>query len=368
MAADPGEPVVKSFGDRLAERVAARRSQVVLGLDPDPARLWPEAVRRAESGGLAGASGGQADSAIHAPDAPDNPAVRAARAVAAHCALAIEATAGECVAVKLQVACFERLGAAGWSVLADTVALARDHGLLVIADAKRGDVDVTATAYAQAFLGETPSPFGAIAGLGADAMTVNPLLGRDSLAPFVTTARAHSRGLFVLVRTSNPGAADVQERVLADGGAVSEHIADLVAEIGAGGVGKHGAIGCRRGRRRHRPGTAGGVSGAHAARRVPASRSRGAGGRRRTARARVCSRAGGWVDRGFARDRGGTRTDRRGSGRRRHARGGSPARAGVAPGGVTRIDGDCVTRIDGSPGSPPPPPPRTRIRRPRPAP
>jgi orotidine-5'-phosphate decarboxylase len=229
-AADPGEPVVKSFGDRLAERVAARRSQVVLGLDPDPARLWPEAVRRAESGGLAGASEG--------PEAGDEPAARAARAVAAHCALAIEATAGECVAVKLQVACFERLGAAGWSVLAETVALARDHGLLVIADAKRGDVDVTATAYAQAFLGETPSPFGAIAGLGVDAMTVNPFLGRDSLEPFVTTARAHSRGLFVLVRTSNPGAADVQERALADGTAVSEHIADLVAEIGAAGVGR----------------------------------------------------------------------------------------------------------------------------------
>jgi orotidine-5'-phosphate decarboxylase len=228
-AADPGEPVVKSFGDRLAERVAARRSQVVIGLDPDPARLWPEAVRRAESGGLAGASEG--------PEAGDEPAARAARAVASHCALAIEATAGECVAVKLQVACFERLGAAGWSVLAETVALARDHGLLVIADAKRGDVDVTATAYAQAFLGETPSPFGAIAGLGVDAMTVNPFLGRDSLEPFVTTARARSRGLFVLVRTSNPGAADVQERALADGTAVSEHIADLVAEIGAGGVG-----------------------------------------------------------------------------------------------------------------------------------
>jgi orotidine-5'-phosphate decarboxylase len=220
-AADPGEQVVKSFGDRLAERVAARRSQVVLGLDPDPARLWPEAVRRAESAGLAGP-----------------PAARAARAVAAHCALAIEATAEECVAVKLQVACFERLGAAGWSVLAETVAVASDHGLLVIADAKRGDVDVTAKAYAQAFLGETPSPFGAIAGLGVDAMTVNPLLGRDSLEPFVTTARAHGRGLFVLVRTSNPGAADVQERALADGTAVSERIADLVADIGAGGVGR----------------------------------------------------------------------------------------------------------------------------------
>jgi orotidine-5'-phosphate decarboxylase len=236
MAADTGEQVVKSFGDRLAERVAARRSQVVLGLDPDPARLWPEAVRRAESAGLAGASGGPESGA--AVEHTTAPAARAARAVAAHCALAIEATAEECVAVKLQVACFERLGAAGWSVLAGTVAVARDHGLLVIADAKRGDVDVTAKAYAQAFLGETPSPFGAIAGLGVDAMTVNPLLGRDSLEPFVTTARAHGRGLFVLVRTSNPGAADVQERALADGTTVSEHIADLVADIGAGGVGR----------------------------------------------------------------------------------------------------------------------------------
>jgi orotidine-5'-phosphate decarboxylase len=223
-AAAPANPghgdLTTSFGDRLADRVATRRSQIVLGLDPDPARLWPEAIRRADTAGAA--------------DAPA--ATRAARAVAAHCALAIEATADECVAVKPQVACFERLGAAGWTALAETVAVAREHGLIVIADAKRGDVDVTAEAYAQAFLGETPSPFGAIEGLGADAMTVNPLLGRDSLEPFVATARAHGRGLFVLVRTSNPGAADVQERPLADGSAVSEHLASLVADIGAPGV------------------------------------------------------------------------------------------------------------------------------------
>ncbi len=225
-AADPEEEgEVRGFGDRLAEQVAARRSQIVLGLDPDPGRLWPEAIRRADSA---------------PPAAAGSPAARAARAVAAHCALVIEATAEECVAVKLQVACFERLGAAGWIALAETVALARDRGLLVIADAKRGDVDVTAVAYAQAFLGETPSPFGSIPGLGADAMTVNPLLGRDSLEPFVTTARAHGRGLFVLVRTSNPGAADVQERPLADGSAVSEHLAQLVAELGAGGIGTKG--------------------------------------------------------------------------------------------------------------------------------
>jgi orotidine-5'-phosphate decarboxylase len=223
--ADAGQEQARGFGDRLAERVAGRRSQIVLGLDPDPARLWPDALRIA-------------DDAANRDYGP--PAQRAARAVAAHCALAIEATAQQCVAVKLQVACFERLGAPGWAALADTLELAREHGLLVIADAKRGDVDVTAAAYAQAFLGETPSPYGPIAGLGADAVTVNPLLGRDSLEPFVTTARAHGRGLFVLVRTSNPGAADVQEQALEGGDAVSERLTAIVAEIGAAGVGTSG--------------------------------------------------------------------------------------------------------------------------------
>jgi orotidine-5'-phosphate decarboxylase len=249
--ANPGCEAPRSFGDRLAERVATRRSQIVLGLDPDPARLWPDAIRRADSEPGAGAPHTSRSADSQAAGAPDTirsadrtmagtSAARAARAVAAHCALVIEATAQECVAVKLQVACFERLGGAGWTVLAETVALARDHGLLVIADAKRGDVDVTAAAYAQAFLGETPSPYGSIPGLGADAMTVNPLLGRDSLEPFVATARAHARGLFVLVRTSNPGASDVQERPLADGSVVSEHLAELAEEIGAAGVGTMG--------------------------------------------------------------------------------------------------------------------------------
>src|SRR5262249_23276491 len=156
---------------------------------------------------------------------------------AMHCALAIDAVGEHCVAVKLQVACFERLGVPGWSVLAETAARAGGLGLLVIADAKRGDIDVTAAAYAQAFLGATPTPFAPVSGLGADAMTVNPLLGRDSLEPFVSAARVHGRGLFVLVRTSNPGAADVQERVLANGGSVSDRLADLVEEVGATKVG-----------------------------------------------------------------------------------------------------------------------------------
>ena len=233
---DPGGHEFSGFGDRLAERVTARRSQIVLGLDPDPGRLWPDALRLAADRDTRASSDARADSDT----ATESPAARAGRAVAAHCALVIQATSEECVAVKLQLACFERLGAPGWTALADTVALARDHGLLVIADAKRGDVEVTAAAYAQAFLGETATPFGPVPGLGVDAMTVNPLLGSDSLEPFVHTARAHGRGLFVLVRTSNPGAADVQERALADGGAVSERLAAIVDQVGAGGIGGMG--------------------------------------------------------------------------------------------------------------------------------
>jgi orotidine-5'-phosphate decarboxylase len=218
----PGEIVeVQTFGDRLASLVAERKSQVVLGLDPDPVRLWPGALE------LAGGTG-------------DGPAVRAARAVRAHCALVLDAAAPQCVAVKFQVACFERLGAPGWAALRDAVADASQHGLLVIADAKRGDIDVSARAYGQAFFGETETPFGLVGGLGVDALTASPLLGADSVAPLVHAARARSGGLFVLVRTSNPGAADVQELELASGGAVSERLAGLVAALGDDGIGRSG--------------------------------------------------------------------------------------------------------------------------------
>jgi orotidine-5'-phosphate decarboxylase len=140
------------------------------------------------------------------------------------------------VAAKLQLACFERLGGPGWDALADVARYAREQGLLVIADAKRGDVAHSAAAYAQAYFGETPTPFGPVAGLAADALTVNPLLGRDSLEPVVAAARQRGAGVFALVRTSNPGAADLQELQLAGGGSLSERIAALVADLGAAGA------------------------------------------------------------------------------------------------------------------------------------
>ena len=144
------------------------------------------------------------------------------------------------MAAKFQLACFERLGAAGWAALATAADSARDHGLLVIADAKRGDIDVSAVAYAQAFFGGTETPFGRVPGLGADALTVNPLMGRDSLAPLIKEARDTGAGLFVLVRTSNPGAADVEEQTLAEGGTVTDRLAAIVAEAGREGIGEAG--------------------------------------------------------------------------------------------------------------------------------
>jgi len=110
----------------------------------------------------------------------------------------------------------------------------------VIADGKRGDIDVSARAYAAALLGGAGSPFGQLDGLGADLVTVNPLMGIDAIEPFVSVARAGGAGVLVLVRTSNAGARDLEDQPLAGGEAVWERIARIVAQLGAGGVGEGG--------------------------------------------------------------------------------------------------------------------------------
>jgi orotidine-5'-phosphate decarboxylase len=208
----------------LAALVEERRSQVCLGLDPDPSKL----------------SGS-------APDVPTAPAAEsAAGAVAAHCRLLIERVGPACVAVKPQLACFERLGAPGWSALADVCEAASAAGLLVIADGKRGDVPVTAAAYAQALVGETPTPWGPVAGLGADAFTANPLLGADALEPLIEAAATAGAGVFALVRTSNPGAADVQD-LPAPERPLHERLAELVDGLsprllGSAGLSGMGAV------------------------------------------------------------------------------------------------------------------------------
>ena len=214
------------FGDTLAARVAARESQIVLGLDPDPAALWPVAGETSPS-----------ELRRSVPVAGDSPssaslpaAQQTAAAITAHCRAAIDAAGPACVAVKPQLACFERLGAPGWQALEAVIAHAHERDLLAIADGKRGDIAVTAQAYAQALFG----------GLQADLVTLNPLMGKDTLEPFLAAARATGAGLLVLVRTSNPGAADVEDLELAAGGTVWEHLAGIVAELGSDGIGASG--------------------------------------------------------------------------------------------------------------------------------
>ena len=149
-------PGPATFGFRLETAAAARESQIVLGIDPDPARLWPDALARTSE---ARAELAQALAAAHesargvmAADerAPElhPPALEAAAAVLAHSLALIDAAAPACVAAKPQLACFERLGFAGALALEAVCEAARAAGLLVLADGKRGDVPVTASVYA----------------------------------------------------------------------------------------------------------------------------------------------------------------------------------------------------------------------------
>ena len=206
----------------------------------DPRSLHsPIASQRLSSGSEASSSSGSTRGSI---SSPSSCAARrcggreaAAAAVERFCKGIIDAVAPYVVAVKPQVAFFEALGSDGWRALEAVSRYAAEAGLLVIADAKRGDIGSTARAYAAAFL----EPRGAEPPL-ADALTVNPYLGADSMDPFLSACRNHGAGLFVLVRTSNAGGRDLQDAVLSDGTPVWRHVAGLVAEWGADLAGERG--------------------------------------------------------------------------------------------------------------------------------
>jgi orotidine-5'-phosphate decarboxylase len=188
--------VAGHFADRLTAAVERKGTPLCVGLDPDPA-LMPEGL-----------------------------------GVVEFCCGIVDAVEEVAVAVKPQSAFFEAQGAKGWAALTEVCEYAREAGLLVIVDAKRGDVPSTAQAYAAAL-----APL-------ADAVTVNPYLGHDSLEPFFAR---DGLGVFVVVKTSNPGSADIQDLPLADGRPLWQHIAGLVdrwgaASIGASGLSTVGAV------------------------------------------------------------------------------------------------------------------------------
>jgi orotidine-5'-phosphate decarboxylase len=195
----------RPFADRLIERARRLGHPLCVGLDPHLDRI-PPLFRRGSM-------------------APADPAT--ADAVGDFLAAVLERVAERAAAVKPQIAFFEQLGWRGLRVLETVAAEARRRGVPVILDAKRGDVGTTAAAYAAAYLGPE-------AVVPVDSMTVNPYLGLDSLDPFFDAAKRGGRGLFVLVKTSNPGSGDFQDRRLGSGGSLYEWVANTLAGVAGG--------------------------------------------------------------------------------------------------------------------------------------
>ncbi len=211
-----------NFADRLLEAVEVKRSCLVVGLDPLLERLPPD---------LLGAVGASAPAGTAGPGGT----ARASAAFGLFLEKVIESVKDAAVAVKPNSAFFERYGAAGWECLREVCRRARKAGLIVILDAKRGDIGHTAEAYADALLGPLPDTPGAY----VDAVTVNPYLGTDSIAPFLELARKGGKGLFVLVRTSNPSAGEIQD-LDAGGKPIYLKVAELVGRWGEGLCGASG--------------------------------------------------------------------------------------------------------------------------------
>lgn len=201
-----------NFADRLIEVVTRKRSQLVVGLDPRLDLLPMELRGEAVLGRAAAAS-----------------------AVARFCKGIVDAVGPYVVAVKPQSAFFEALGSDGFRALEQVCEYARGAGLIVLADVKRGDIGSTSRAYAEAYL--EPREGGAPL---ADAMTAIPYLGLDSVEPFLAACRRHGSGVFFLVRTSNAGAADVQDLALSDGRPLWHHVAELVRAWGEPLLGREG--------------------------------------------------------------------------------------------------------------------------------
>ena len=205
----------KHFGDRLCAAIQQKKTPLVVGLDPRLANL-PEAIK-----------------------SNANPA----EAFETFCKAIIDVVADKVPAVKPQSAFFEQLGPAGVVALGKVTDYAASKGLLVIMDAKRGDIGSTAAAYAKAYLDRSESgPW------KCDSLTVNPYLGDDSLTPFCDVADEHGSGIFVLAKTSNPGSKSFQEKAVQGEDQklfelVADHLQSLAAKnLGSSGYGNVGAV------------------------------------------------------------------------------------------------------------------------------
>ncbi|MFU0662939.1 orotidine-5'-phosphate decarboxylase [Gardnerella vaginalis] len=240
--------------DELIEAIAAKQNPSVVGLDPKPGIVPAEVIS------------GLADEVLQEVDGEDALPTLLATAYFEFNRAIIDAVADIVPAVKPQIAMYEALGSAGMDTYAMTCEYAKSQGLVVIGDAKRGDIGSTAGQYAAHLSGfanlsayfednkanQTKSNalpqslenllknYENLDVWHEDSLTVNPYMGSDGVKPFIDEAVAHNKSIFVLLRTSNPSSKELQELILQDGRPVYEHMADLIESWGAPHVGNHG--------------------------------------------------------------------------------------------------------------------------------
>jgi orotidine-5'-phosphate decarboxylase len=216
------ESISVNFADRLQDQIDKLNNPTVIGLDP-LLEYVPENLRN------------------YFLQNCDDPGMAAGLAIYEYNRRIIDSVHDIIPAVKPQLAYFEQYGTHGSEALKQTISYAKQKGMIVIADGKRNDIGSTAQAYANAIFGDGPTDSDSgRSGLTADSATLNAYLGLDGIEPFLQSCRQHGKGVFILVRTSNPSAGDLQDQILQDGRTVYEAMADKVNEWGNDLIGQSG--------------------------------------------------------------------------------------------------------------------------------
>ncbi len=210
-----------NFSDKLAKLIKQKNNPSILGLDPKLEYI-PDSIKNKYFNNS------------------DTPGKAVANSIVEFNKRLIDAIYDIIPAVKPQLAYYEMYGIDGINAFCETVVYAKEKGLLVIADGKRNDIGTTAQAYAKAYLGRTNINDENIEAFGTDALTVNAYLGIDGVKPFIEECEKGAKGIFVLVKTSNPSSGQIQDSILEDGRTIYEAMADLVNEWGSTTVGQCG--------------------------------------------------------------------------------------------------------------------------------
>lgn len=206
--------------DRLIEKIRKTNAPIVVGLDPMLSYV-PEQIQRAAFEQFG--------------ETPEG----AAEAIWQYNKGIVDAVWDLIPAVKPQIAMYEQFGIEGLKAFQKTVDYCHEKGLVVIGDVKRGDIGSTSAAYATGHLGKVQIGSKSYAAFDEDFATVNPYLGTDGIKPFVDVCREEKKGIFILVKTSNPSSGEFQDRLI-DGRALYEYVSEKVTEWGADCIGASG--------------------------------------------------------------------------------------------------------------------------------